>query len=68
MKGHVPAGGMASVVFGILESKSYDESPLLIALSRRYYDSVVAFGWLIKDCMSNDKLSNMVFELLVIEI
>ncbi|WP_278183865.1 MULTISPECIES: hypothetical protein [Candidatus Ichthyocystis] len=44
MKGHVPAGGMASVVFGILESKSYDESPLLIALSRRYYDSVVAFG------------------------
>ncbi|WP_092460291.1 ShET2/EspL2 family type III secretion system effector toxin [Candidatus Ichthyocystis sparus] len=49
---------------------SYDESPLLIALRRGYSHSVFAFGLLIdrlmlmKDCISNDKLSNMIFNLL----
>ncbi|WP_176696147.1 ShET2/EspL2 family type III secretion system effector toxin [Candidatus Ichthyocystis sparus] len=49
---------------------SHDESPLLIALRRGYSDSVFAFGLLIdrlmsmKDCISNDKLSSMIFNLL----
>ncbi|WP_176695671.1 ShET2/EspL2 family type III secretion system effector toxin [Candidatus Ichthyocystis sparus] len=72
LRGTISDDKLADIIYILISyySPSYDESPIFTALYRGYAGSINAFALLIdklilmKDCISSDKLVNMIFKLL----